>query len=124
MTLADLRADLHQFSIHSCLLSRYDWKTMLMDPETAKKLGIKHYRTPPWRIHVNTLWWHFAFALRPGSRFSRIKNYVPRDQRPPDWQEPEWEYASDWTSSGRWSKDERIEARARYHRIRAKRTER
>jgi len=67
---------LKEFSIHSCPLSPWCRK---YDDE------------PPWRFHINTPWWHFAFALRPGARFVRIKDYY--SGKP----EEEWEYISEWT---------------------------
>lgn len=43
-----------RFSFHVCQLNRFD----------------RQFDDPPKRVHLNTPWFHFAFAYWPGSKFA------------------------------------------------------
>jgi hypothetical protein len=64
-----------RWSLHFCPLDREDAR--LIAPLTM-----------PWRVHLNTPWFHFAVALRPGDRFVRLRSGGG--------------YAADWTDFRKW----------------------
>lgn len=49
-----------RFAVHCCALDRECREVM-------RPIG-----GAPWRVEVNTRWWHFGIALTPESRYARV----------------------------------------------------